>query len=44
MDTLEHLSEHVGETSVCAHTVGQKTVPMFGYFANIEVEKIKKIR
>ena len=26
------------------HTVGQKTVPMFGYFAKIEVEQIKKIR
>ena len=25
-------------------TVGQKTVPMFGCFAKIEVEKIKKIR
>ena len=25
-------------------TVGQKTVPMFGYFAKIEVEQIKKIR
>ena len=24
-------------------TVGQKTVPMFGYFAKIEVEQIKKI-
>ena len=26
------------------NTVGQKTVPMFGYFAKIEVEQIKKIR
>ena len=26
------------------HTVGQKTVPMFGCFAKIEVEQIKKIR
>ena len=25
------------------HTVGQKTVPMFGCFAKIEVEQIKKI-
>ena len=25
-------------------TVGQKTVPMFGCFAKIEVEQIKKIR
>ena len=27
-----------------ACTVGQKTIPMFGYFAKIEVEQIKKIR
>ena len=26
------------------YTVGQKTVPMFGCFAKIEVEQIKKIR
>ena len=26
------------------YTVGQKTVPMFGYLAKIEVEQIKKIR
>ena len=26
-----------------AYTVGQKTVPMFGCFAKIEVEQIKKI-
>ena len=25
-------------------TVGQKTVLMFGYFAKIEVEQIKKIK
>ena len=26
------------------YTVGQKTVPMFGYFAKIEVEQIKTIK
>ena len=26
------------------YTVGQKTVPMFGCFAKIEVEQLKKIR
>ena len=30
--------------SSISHTVGQKTVPMFGCFAKIEVEQIKKIR
>ena len=30
--------------AVTKNTVGQKTVPMFGYFAKIEVEQIKKIR
>ena len=26
------------------YTVGQKIISMFGYFAKIEVEQIKKIR
>ena len=34
----------VGPPAAVERTVGQKTVPMFGCFAKIEVEQIKKIR
>ena len=35
---------HVFGCKAYVHTVGQKTVPMFGCFAKIEIEQIKKIR
>ena len=42
--TKESKSKPSKYKTMGSYTVGQKTVPMFGCFAKIEVEQIKKIR